>query len=338
MEVPVRIHIGVRAYDVSCQAQHAAETLLVRARELATDHAGPLDALYNKTRHTVIDLGRPLGSCVAPNDDVEAMSLLALPDRSFLGRFPSNVSIQDSDALFYQQMCAFDIVGQTLLRHHARKDRAAKKAARNFASLLQLYYSNPFDADGNLPKTVSTALPAVPVRVLASPAPAAPRLGPLQPPPRPPPQPTRPAPQLPRPSAAATAMSPLSSPDASAFTTDNESSSSESEQPHASPPAKKQELDNMFDVVFTQNAIGLKLVMDPMRKYATVRECLEKSEASRYPAIVPGVAIVSVNGQSVVGIGLTRTLVKLREAPRPLVVRFGHTAATSSVASWHDGL
>jgi hypothetical protein len=81
--------------------------------------------------------------------------------------------------------------------------------------------------------------------------------------------------------------------------------------------------DNVFDIVFKQQAIGMKLGADDTRRFAVVKECFEGSEARRYPEIQSGVVILAVNGQEVTGLGLSRVLYRLREAPRPVVVRFG---------------
>ncbi|CAI5709820.1 unnamed protein product [Hyaloperonospora brassicae] len=82
-------------------------------------------------------------------------------------------------------------------------------------------------------------------------------------------------------------------------------------------------MENVFDIVFKQQAIGMKLGADESKQYAIVKECFEGSEAKRYPEIQNGVVILAVNGQEVGGLGLSRVLYRLREAPRPVVVRFG---------------
>lgn len=81
--------------------------------------------------------------------------------------------------------------------------------------------------------------------------------------------------------------------------------------------------DSVFDIVFKQQAIGMKLGADETKRFAVVKECFEGSEAKRYPEIHSGVVILAVNGQEVTGLGLSRVLYRLREAPRPVVVRFG---------------
>lgn len=83
------------------------------------------------------------------------------------------------------------------------------------------------------------------------------------------------------------------------------------------------EMENVFDIVFKQQAIGMKLGADETKQYAVVKECFDNSEAARYPEIQNGVVILAVNGQEVSGLGLSRILYRLREAPRPVVVRFG---------------
>lgn len=84
-----------------------------------------------------------------------------------------------------------------------------------------------------------------------------------------------------------------------------------------------EDMENVFDIVFKQQAIGMKLGADESKQFAVVKECFEGSEAKRYPEIQNGVVILAVNGQEVAGLGLSRILYRLREAPRPVVVRFG---------------
>lgn len=86
------------------------------------------------------------------------------------------------------------------------------------------------------------------------------------------------------------------------------------------------EMEKVFDIVFKQQSIGMKLSSDEYRQYAVVKECFEGSEAKKHPDIQSGVVILAVNGQEVAGLGLSRVLYRLREAPRPVVVRFGRFA------------
>jgi hypothetical protein len=58
------------------------------------------------------------------------------------------------------------------------------------------------------------------------------------------------------------------------------------------------EMENVFDIVFKQQSIGMKLGSDETKQYAVVKECFEGSEAKRYPEIQNGVVILAVNGQS----------------------------------------
>lgn len=83
------------------------------------------------------------------------------------------------------------------------------------------------------------------------------------------------------------------------------------------------DMENVFDIVFKQQAIGMKLGADETKQFAVVKECFDNSEAARYPEIQNGVVILAVNGQECAGLGLSRILYRLREAPRPVVVRFG---------------
>ncbi|KAI9910291.1 hypothetical protein PsorP6_011171 [Peronosclerospora sorghi] len=75
-------------------------------------------------------------------------------------------------------------------------------------------------------------------------------------------------------------------------------------------------IEYVFDIVFKQQAIGMKLGADDTKQYAIVKECFEGSEAKRYPEIQTGVVILAVNGQEVGGLGLSCVLYRLREAPR----------------------
>lgn len=86
------------------------------------------------------------------------------------------------------------------------------------------------------------------------------------------------------------------------------------------------EMENIFDVVFKQQSIGMKLGSDESKQYAVVKECFDGGEAKKHPEIQNGVVILAVNGQEVSGLGLSRVLYRLREAPRPVVVRFGRIA------------
>ncbi|CAK4197664.1 unnamed protein product [Aphanomyces euteiches] len=303
--LPVRLHIRVRTFEVACNPRSPAEALLIQARELS-DIDMPLDALFNKTRQAVIDLRQPLASSASPHDDIEARSSHGLRDDSFVRQLPTGLRVDPADALFYQQLCAFNVVGQKQERAAARKERESRRAALKFASLLRAYHSYSGSFDDSL---TSARRKPVPERLTKR-------------------DPTVKSPKQ--------LVSPPYSPDASAFLTDDSSSSDESETTK-SPKIDPHAANNVFDVVFTQTAIGLKLIMDSTKTYATVRECLAKSEASRYDVIQPGVAVLAVNGQQVVGLGLSRTLAQLRAAPRPVVVRFGHVAASSG-ASWHDSL
>ncbi|CAK4623783.1 hypothetical protein LEN26_001550 [Aphanomyces euteiches] len=80
--------------------------------------------------------------------------------------------------------------------------------------------------------------------------------------------------------------------------------------------------ENGFDVVFQQQSMGMKLGYDPVKKCAIVKECFEGTESKKYKQITSGVAIMSVNGQSLCGISLSKIMSRLREAQRPAVIRF----------------
>ncbi|EQC27245.1 hypothetical protein SDRG_14960 [Saprolegnia diclina VS20] len=314
--VPLRLVIKLRTYDLSWNASLPAESLLDMARDL-TEQQMTLDGLFNATQGREVDLTAPLGQSVAPNDVVEAKSFLDMPDDSY-STLPWFAATTSQDGLFYQQLCAMAIVGKRENRRVAKEMRQRAKDTDQLLSLMALYFQTSPDQPNvavieDRPRVVRAR------RALSSSAPVAP-----------------PSPIV----ASIVARSPPRSPDVSAFTdSDSEDPPMASPPPRATPPppVKVTTPDDMFDVVFTQKAIGLKLIMDDTKRYAIVRECMAGSEANRYPDIRPGVAVVAVNGQSVHGIGLNRTLSRLREAPRPVVVRFGHAAKASS-ASWSDVL
>ncbi|OQR95326.1 hypothetical protein ACHHYP_00105 [Achlya hypogyna] len=315
--VPLRLVVKLRMFDLSWNPSLPAETLLAQARDLA--EAGlPLDALYNATQEHEIDLKKPLAHSVAPNDVVEAKSLLEMPDDSYAS-LPWLSATTSADGLFYQQLCAMAIVGQRENRRAAKEKRLAEKQADHLLSLFALYLQTSPDQpnlEPEAPRVVRSR------RAASAPAPVIA-----------PPSPMR-------------SPEPLTSPehDVGAFTdsdTDDLPPSPPRSAPRAvvavPPPAIKvaKPPEEIFDVVFTQKSIGLKLIIDDAKRFAIVRECMDGSEASRYPDIRPGVAVLAVNGQSVHGIGLNRTLSRLREAPRPVVVRFGHSTKAKG-GSWSD--
>lgn len=80
---------------------------------------------------------------------------------------------------------------------------------------------------------------------------------------------------------------------------------------------------SVFEIVFKKKAIGLKLGADTSKKHAVVKECIDGAEAKYHTDIRPGVYILAVNGDDVTGIGLSKALFRLREASRPVMVRFG---------------
>jgi hypothetical protein len=98
------------------------------------------------------------------------------------------------------------------------------------------------------------------------------------------------------------------------------------------------EMQDVFDIVFKQQSIGMKLGADESKPYPVVKECFDGTEAKKYPEIQNGVVILAVNGQEVSGLGLSRVLYRLREAPRPVVVRFGRLAtrddSRSRMGTW----
>ncbi|KAF0700885.1 Aste57867_8603 [Aphanomyces stellatus] len=109
--------------------------------------------------------------------------------------------------------------------------------------------------------------------------------------------------------------------------------------PSSSAAGVKWNSESMFDVVFQQQSMGMKLGYDPVKKCAVVKECFEGTESKKYAQITSGVAIMSVNGafclfilsverfclytgQSLAGISLSKIMSRLREAQRPAVIRF----------------
>lgn len=304
--------------------------------------------LFNRTTRQVINLEDSIGSSVSPMDVIDARTLLQTPDtsfnsamfpwlRSYPGGLLSSDKIDSSNGLFFQQLYAFTLIGKrTPVSAAQRKQKHDQDA---FLSLLHTYVMGNYDQDhksrpqppngryqtsqyanGGRTATASshntgarrTTVPSSPVyppehdpngfsdsgsdsSLEDSPYPTRSsltneRAGPQRiPAPSSPVQqvPTAPSPSVPRPQNTLDGM------------------------------------ENVFDIVFKQQAIGMKLGADETKQFAIVKECFEGSEARKYPEIQSGVVILAVNGQEVSGLGLSRVLYRLREAPRPVVVRFG---------------
>ncbi|ETV93303.1 hypothetical protein H310_12591 [Aphanomyces invadans] len=306
-QLPLRLHVHVRKFDITCDPHSPASALITQAKALSVAHPNiTLEVLFNKSRRCVVDLRQPIHTSIRPHDEVEATSNLLVPDDSFINQLPPSVKVNSSNSShrFFQQLCALDGMGQQAVNAYARQEQAKTTTSARFVSLLHLYYTTPHDDNAYL-----LAQPAPPLTLARA--------------------------VLRRDSHRGMDKAPPLSPGTISSMATGNSSDSEGASPVAQ-PEKCSEVVDEFDVIFTQSAIGLKLAMDPTRKYPTVQECLPNSEAARYPAIVSGVAILTVNGDTVVSMGLTKTLAKLRDASRPVVIRFGRLKAAA--ASWHDVL
>ncbi|GMF32334.1 unnamed protein product [Phytophthora fragariaefolia] len=334
-----------------------------RSSQKHTPPEDELEVLFNRTSRQVIDLDASIGSSVSAMDVVDARTLLQTPDTSYssamfpwLRSYPGGLQlsgdkIDSSNGLFFQQLYAFTLIGKrTPVSAAQRKHKQDQDA---FLSLLHTYVMGNYDQDhrsqplpanaavngrytapprGNAARGAVSASMYAPssrethnaaVRRVTAPA------SPVYPPEH-------------DPSGFSDSGSDSSVEDVPSYPTrsslTNEYSgpqripapSSPVQQvptiPSPSIPRPQNALDgmeNVFDIVFKQQAIGMKLGADETKQFAIVKECFEGSEAKRYPEIQSGVVILAVNGQEVSGLGLSRVLYRLREAPRPVVVRFG---------------
>ncbi|GLE00271.1 hypothetical protein PINS_up008998 [Pythium insidiosum] len=317
-----------------------------------------LEVLYNRTRRIVIDLNEPIGRSIAPMDVIDARTVHQTPDMTsnsalfpWLRTHPGGLQLSDdkmnsSDGLFFQQLYAYTLIGQRTPQTVAQRQQQQKQEA--FLELLKAYVIGSFEE------------PQIEVSY-APPAPA-PRAAPtFYRPATPPHNPTRRASDFPiSPSYAsnkekhgrrlteyeqsdsgsdhadenngglAPRINVMSVQDTASRSRSHPASPAAANTPSHRAPATSigsdsllDEMENVFDIVFKQQAIGMKLGSDETKQYAVVKECLEGMEARRYPEIQNGVVILAVNGQEVSGLGLARVLYRLREAPRPVVVRFG---------------
>ncbi|CAH0489211.1 unnamed protein product [Peronospora farinosa] len=325
-----------------------------------------LEVLFNRTTRQVLNLEESIGSSVSTMDVIDARTLLQTPDTSssnsamfpWLRSYPGGLQLSSdktdsSNGLFFQQLYAFTLIGKRTPVSAAQLKQ--KKDQDAFLSLVHTYVMGNYDQDNrSRPQTMNTAgngrhlrvnggISATSSDMYATSS----RENQYQ---------STGARQTP------VSLSPAYPPehDLNGFSDSGSDSSVEDSSsyptrssqineyggpqriPAPSSPVQvpinsspsishfQNTLDGMesvFDIVFKQQAIGMKLGADETKQYAIVKECFEGSEAKRYPEIQSGVVIMAVNGQEVSGLGLSRVLYRLREAPRPVVVRFGRMSA-----------
>ncbi|GMF28538.1 unnamed protein product [Phytophthora lilii] len=333
-----------------------------RSSQKHTPPEDELEVLFNRTSRQVIDLEDSIGSSISAMDVIDARTLLQTPDTSYssamfpwLRSYPgglqlSSDKIDSSNGLFFQQLYAFTLIGKrTPVSAAQRKQKQDQDA---FLSLLHTYVMGNYDQDHrSRPQPANTAAngrystpartnggrPAASSSMYVSSSRDTHNTGARR---------------------ATVPSSPVYPPehDPNGFSDSGSDSSVEDSPsyptrssltneyggpqripapsspvqvpmiPSPSIPRPQNALDgmeNVFDIVFKQQAIGMKLGADETKQFAIVKECFEGSEAKRYPEIQSGVVILAVNGQEVSGLGLSRVLYRLREAPRPVVVRFG---------------
>ncbi|KAG7399107.1 hypothetical protein PHYBOEH_009685 [Phytophthora boehmeriae] len=351
----VRLFVRTQTYDIPCDPRQPAKWLLQQAKTIQHSshrNAVPedeLEVLFNRTRRQVINLEDSIGSSISAMDVIDARTLLQTPDTSYnsalfpwLRSYPGGLQMAEkmdsSNGLFFQQLYAFTLIGKRTPVSAAQ--RKQKHDQDNFLSLLQTYVMGNYDQEDHKARggTVNGTYATSQIRaggtstsmyvpssrenhntgVRRATAPSSPAYKPEH-----------------DPNGFSDSGSDSSMEDAStAYPTRSSltrapaspvqvpmvSSPSVSRQDDRNPLDK---MDNVFDIVFKQQAIGMKLGADETKQFAIVKECFEGSEAKRYPEIQSGVVILAVNGQEVSGLGLSRVLYRLREAPRPVVVRFG---------------
>ncbi|KAG7384626.1 hypothetical protein PHYPSEUDO_002440 [Phytophthora pseudosyringae] len=355
----VRLFVRTQTYDIPCDPRQPAKWLLMQAKTIqrsSQKHTPPedeLEVLFNRTRRQVVDLEDSIGSSVSAMDVVDARTLLQTPDtsyssamfpwlRSYPGGLLSSEKIDSSNGLFFQQLYAFTLIGKRTPVSAAQ--RKQKQDQDGFLSLLHTYVMGNYDQDHrSRPQATNTALngryqtpsrtnggrSATSSGVYVSSSRENHNTG------------ARRAPEHDpngfSDSGSDSSVEDLPSyPTRSSLTNDYGGpqripapSSPVQQVPMISTPSIPRPqnaldgMENVFDIVFKQQAIGMKLGADETKQFAIVKECFEGSEAKRYPEIQSGVVILAVNGQEVSGLGLSRVLYRLREAPRPVVVRFG---------------
>ncbi|RLN97251.1 hypothetical protein BBJ28_00018815 [Nothophytophthora sp. Chile5] len=359
----VRLFVRTQTYDIPCDPRQPAKWLLQQAKSIqrSTQKSAPpedeLEVLFNRTSRQVIDLEDSIGSSISAMDVVDARTLLQTPDTTYssamfpwLRSYPgglqlSSDTMDSSNGLFFQQLYAFTLIGKrTPVSAAQRKQKHDQDA---FLGLLQTYVMGNYDDKPRPQSAAANGRYPTPPRGAGgrsgtSASLYVPRENPVTGARR-----------------ATVPSSPVYHPehDPNGFSDSGSDSSAEDSLPYQTRPSPPTEyanqraqspvaavptipspsvrpvansernpldgMENVFDIVFKQQAIGMKLGADETKQFAIVKECFEGSEAKRYPEIQSGVVILAVNGQEVSGLGLSRVLYRLREAPRPVVVRFG---------------
>ena len=351
-----------QTYDIPCDPRQPAKWLLIQAKTIqrsSQKHTLPedeLEVLFNRTTRQVLKLEESIGSSVSTMDVIEARTLLQTPDTSstsamfpWLRSYPGGLQLSSdktdsSNGLFFQQLYAFTLIGKRTPVSAAQLKK--KKDQDAFLSLVHTYVMGNYNQDNRpRPQTRNTAGNGRHLRGNGGCATTSSdvyatssrenqsrhttvSLSPAYPPEH-------------DSNGFSDSGSDSSVEDSSLYPTrssqTNEYGGPQSipapsnpvQVPIVSSPSKPRlpntldGMENVFDIVFKQQAIGMKLGADETKQYAIVKECFEGSEAKRYPEIQSGVVIIAVNGQEVSGLGLSRVLYRLREAPRPVVVRFG---------------
>jgi hypothetical protein len=352
--------VRTQTYDIPCDPRQPAKWLLMQAKTIQrssqknTPPEDELEVLFNRTSRQVVDLEDSIGSSISPMDVVDARTLLQTPDSSYRsalfpwlrsypgGLHPSNDKVDSTNGLFFQQLYAFTLIGKrTPVSASQRKHKQDQDA---FLSLLHTYVTGNYDQDHRSRPPAVNGRHQTPARANGGRAATSTSLyvpssreshntGARRA--------TVPSSPEHDPNGFSDSGSDSSAEDAPAYPTrsslTNEYGGPQRIPAPSSPvqvpmipspsvPRPQNALDgmeNVFDIVFKQQAIGMKLGADETKQFAIVKECFEGSEAKRYPEIQSGVVILAVNGQEVSGLGLSRVLYRLREAPRPVVVRFG---------------
>lgn len=263
----------------------------------------------------------------------------------------SEDSLNSANGLFFQQLYAYTLIGKRT--PPSASQRKAQQSKEAFHALLDAYVRGSFDDDkhgrsqqhhpqyaAHRPAPLAPSTPARDTATATRRTSGSSQFYSAQSPPRrlefPPPETSDSEDAIPLRVNAAVANSPFHS-SANKYRNSAQSPTSPSLAGSASPARRVSgesaginpldDIENVFDIVFKQQAIGMKLGADETKQFAVVKECFDNSEAARYPEIQNGVVILAVNGQEVAGLGLSRVLYRLREAPRPVVVRFGRIAS-----------
>ncbi|TDH66104.1 hypothetical protein CCR75_005854 [Bremia lactucae] len=316
----VRLFVRTQTYDIPCDPRQPARWLLYQAKNIErANHktaSDEFEVLFNRTTRRVVDLEASIGSSISAMDVVDARTLLPTFETSYNSAlFPwvrsypetllSSETQNSANGLFFQQLYAFTLIGKRtpVITASHRKQKDDQEA---FLSLLQKYVLGSYDPNlyGHLKSVRRAIIPSSPAY-------------------------TPPCGTNTFSDSGSDSSGDLLPPSTPHFVSKTHSML----VPTPASPVHKillkssnktlNRLDNVFDIVFKQQAIGMKLGADESKQLAIVKECFDGSEAKRYPEIQCGVIILAVNGQEVTGLGLSRVLYRLREAPRPVVVRFG---------------